>query len=87
MFHPTICLFHQPSFIFLLTSYFIHRVSTSLQNIIEPNHVAHDIGIRIGDAITYTSLGSEVHHHLRLILLKDAVNSLLVSNITLNIDV
>jgi len=55
-----------------------------LQYIIEANHITHDIGIGIGDVIAYTSLGSEIHHHLRLILLKDAVNGLLVGNITLD---
>ena len=31
---------------------------TRLQNVIEANHVAHDIGIRIGDAIAHTIVPS-----------------------------
>ena len=56
-------------------------VATGLEDMIEAYQVALDISIRIGDAITHTSLGSQVHHHLRLVFLKDAIDCCLVGNI------
>ena len=56
----------------------------SLQDVIEPDHVTHDIGIRISDAIAHPCLSSQVHHHLRLIRLKNPVNRLLIRDIPLD---
>ena len=47
---------------------------TSLQDIIEANHVALNIGIRIGDAIAYTCLCSQIYHHIKVVLLKQSIN-------------
>ena len=53
----------------------LHGVmSAGLEDVIEAHHVAHDVGIGIGDAIAHTSLGSEVHDNLGLILLKNTID-------------
>ena len=56
----------------------------SLQDIIEAYHVALNIGIRIGDAIAHTSLCSQIHHHVKVVLLEQAINQSLVSQVTLD---
>ena len=58
----------------------LYRVmSARLQYIIEANHVALNIGIRIGDAIAHTSLSSEIYHYVKVVLLEQSINQRLVS--------
>ena len=63
----------------------LHRVmSASFQYIIEANHVALNIGIRIGDAIAHASLSCQIHHHVKVVLLEQSINQCFVSQITLD---
>lgn len=63
---------------------FYRVMSARFQYIIEAYHVALDVGIRIGDAITHASLGSEVHYYIKVVLLEQSVNQRLISQITLD---
>ena len=54
-------------------------MSASFQYIIEANHVALNIGIRIGDAIAYTCLCCQIYHHVKVVLLEQSINQRLVS--------
>ena len=49
-------------------------MAASLQNVVETYQVTLDVAIRIGNAVTDTSLGSEVHHHINLILREDLLD-------------
>ena len=63
----------------------LYRVMTTcLKDVVESHHVAHDISIRIGDAISYPRLCGKVHHHLRLVLFEDVVDSGTVGYIALD---
>lgn len=56
----------------------------SLQDIVEAKDVGLDIGVRVGDGITNPGLGGQVHHHSRVVLLKNAGNQVLVRQIALD---
>ena len=59
----------------------LHLMMTaSFQDIVESNQVALDISIRIRDRISHTSLGSQIHYHLWLMLLKEFIHHRLVSD-------
>ena len=56
-------------------------VAVSLQDVIETYQIALDVAIWVGDVITDTSLGSEVHHYINLILCEDLLDECLVGDI------
>ena len=53
----------------------------SLQDVVEPDHVALDIGVRVLDAITDTSLSRQIHDDIEVVFLEDAVDEGLVGKI------
>ena len=57
-------------------------LTASLEDVVEAEDVAVDVGIRISDAVAYTGLGGEVHDNLRLVLFKDTIDGSLVSNVS-----
>ena len=63
----------------------LHRVvAAGLQNVVEADHIAFDISIWVGDGVSHTRLCAEVDHDVGVILFKNAVNEILVCEITLN---
>lgn len=59
-------------------------VAAGFQNVIEANHVALDVGIRVGDGIANTSLSAQIDHNIRVMLLKNAIDHCLVRKIALD---
>ena len=64
----------------------IHQVlhfvmAASLQNVVETYQVTLDVAIGIGNAVTDTSLGSEVHHHIYLVFRKNLLDECFVGDI------
>ena len=59
-------------------------VAAGLQDVVEADEVALDVGIRIGDGVPDSGLGGQVHHHIGLPLGKDTVHSRPVGNIALH---
>ena len=55
-------------------------MAASLQEVVEADEVALDIGIRIGDRVTNTSLCCKVDHNGNLVLGKYLLYSILVCN-------
>lgn len=51
-------------------------MAARLQNIVEPNHVAFYVGVRIRNGIPHAGLRPQIDYHIRMILLKNAVNQL-----------
>ena len=56
-------------------------MAASLQNVVETYQVTLDVAIRIGNAVTDTSLGSEVHHHVYLVFRENLLDECFVSDI------
>ncbi len=50
------------------------RVPAGLQNVVEPDHVALDIRIRVLDAITDTRLSRKVHDDVEVVFLEEAID-------------
>lgn len=59
-------------------------VAAGFEDVIETDEVSLDIGTGVGDAVTYTGLGSEVDYNLGFVLSKEAVNQLFVGNVAFN---
>lgn len=59
-------------------------MSASLQNVVEADHVALDIGIGIGDGIAYASLCRQVYNNVGMIFIKDGIDGSAVGNIALD---
>ena len=57
---------------------------TGLQDVVEPDHVALDVGIRVLDAIADTCLSSKVHDDIEVVFLEEVVNESLVSEVALD---
>ena len=57
-------------------------LTASLEDVVEAEDVAVDVGIGIGDAVTYAGLGSEVDDNLGFILFKDTIDGSLVSDVS-----
>ena len=57
------------------------RVPAGLQDVVEPDHVALDVGIRILDAIADTRLSCEVHDDVKMVFLEEAVDEGLVGEV------
>ena len=52
-----------------------------LQDVVESDHVALDIGIRVLDAIANTGLSGKVHHDVEMVFLEEAVDESLVGEV------
>ena len=57
-------------------------LTASLEDVVEAEDVAVDVGIRISDAVANAGLGGEVHDNLGFVLFKDAIDGSLVSNVS-----
>ena len=56
----------------------------SLQDVVEPDHVALDVRIRVLDAITDTGLRGEVHDDIKVVFLEELVDEGLVGEVALD---
>lgn len=63
---------------------FYRIMAASFQNVIEANHVALDVSIRVGDGVTHTSLSTQIDHNIRVMLLKNAVDKCFVRKVSLD---
>ena len=59
-------------------------VTTGFENVIETNKVTLNIGIRIGNTVTNTSLCRKINHHIKVIISKKPINKSLVRKVTLD---
>lgn len=59
-------------------------VAAGFQNVIEANHVALDVGIRVGDGIANTSLSAQIDHNVWVILLKNTVDESFIRKVALD---
>jgi len=59
-------------------------VPARLQDVVEPNHVALDIRIRVLDAIADTRLSGKVHDDIEVVSLEEAVDESLVGEVALD---
>ena len=55
-----------------------------LQDIVEPDHVALDVSIRVFDAIADTSLSGQVHDDIEVFFLEDVIDEGLVGEVALD---
>ena len=55
-----------------------------LQDVVEPDHVALNISVRILDAIADTRLSCEVHDDIEVVFLEEAVDEGLVGEVALD---
>ena len=55
-------------------------MTTSFKDVVETNEVALNISIRISNAVTYTSLSSEVYNYGNVIFSEDFFYSFFVCN-------
>lgn len=58
-------------------------VAARLQDVVETDEVALNVGIGIGDGVAHARLGCEVYHHLKVVLGKKFVDECLVGKIAL----
>ena len=58
------------------------RMAAGFQNIIETDQVRLDIGIGIGDGITYTRLCSQIHHNSWLVCTENILNQIRVRDVS-----
>ena len=59
-------------------------VTAGFQNIIEAEHIALDVSVRVSDGVTNTCLCAEIDHNIWVVLLEDAVDESLVRKVSLN---
>ena len=60
----------------------LHRMMTaSLQDVVEPDHIALDVGIRVLDAIANTGLSGKVHDDIEVVFLEEVIDEGLVGEI------
>ena len=57
---------------------------TRLQDVVEPDHVALDVSIRVLNAIADTGLSGKVHDDIEVILLEEVVDEDLVGQVALD---
>ena len=62
----------------------IVRMAAGFQNVIEADHVALDVGIRVGDGVANASLGTQIDYNIRMVLFKNAVDTYLVRKVALD---
>ena len=60
------------------------RVPAGLQDVVEPDHVALDVRIRVLDTIADTRLGCQVHDDIEVVFLEEAVDEGLVGEVALD---
>ncbi len=60
------------------------RVPTSFQDVVEPDHVALDIGIRVFDAIADARLSGEVYDDVEVVLVEEVVYKGLIGEVALD---
>ena len=63
----------------------LHRMMPAcFQDVVEPDHVALDIGIRVLDTVADTRLGRQVNDNIEVILRKESVDERLVGKVALD---
>ena len=63
----------------------LHRmVPAGFQDVVEPDHVALDVSIRVLDAIADTRLSGKVHDDIEMVFLEEAINEGLVGEVALD---
>ena len=63
----------------------LHRMMPAgFKDVVEPDHVALDIGIRVLDAITDARLSGQVHDDIEVVFLEESVNESLVGEVALD---
>ena len=60
------------------------RVPAGLQDVVEPDHIALDVRIRILDTIADTGLSSKVYDDIEVVFLEEAVDEVLVGEVALD---
>ena len=55
-------------------------MAASLKNVVEPDQIRLDIGIRIGNRIAHTRLGRKIHNHGNIVLAEDFLHGIPVCN-------
>ena len=56
----------------------------SLQDVVEPDHVALDVRVGVFDAIADTGLSGKVHDDIKVVFLKEVIDEGLVSEVALD---
>ena len=59
-------------------------MTAGFQNVVEANHVALNVGIRVGDGVTHTCLSTQIDHNIRMILIKNTIDECLVRKVALD---
>ena len=60
----------------------LHRVvAAGLTNVVEADHIALNVGIRVGDGIAHTCLCCQVYYYFRLVVGKNFVDECFVSQV------
>ena len=63
----------------------LHRMMPAgLQDVVEPDHIALDVGIRVLNAIADTRLSGEVHDDVEVVFLEELVDEGLVGEVALD---
>ena len=63
----------------------LHRMMPAgLQDVVEPDHIALDVGIRILDAIADTGLSGKVHDDIEVVFLEEVIDEGLVGEVALD---
>ena len=63
----------------------LHRMMPAcLQDVVEPDHVALDVRIRVLDAVADTRLSGQVHDDVKVVFLEETVDEGLVGKVALN---
>lgn len=63
---------------------FYRIMPACFQNVVEANHVALDVSIRIRNGVPYTRLCAEIYYDVRVVLLENAVDEVFVRKVTSN---
>ena len=60
------------------------RVPAGLQDVVETDHVALDVGVRVLDAIADTGLSREVHNDIEVVFPEEFIDERLVGEVALD---
>ena len=55
-------------------------VAAGLKDVVEPDEVALDIGVGVGDAVAHACLGGEVDHYCYLVFGEDCLHGCLIGD-------
>lgn len=58
-------------------------MAAGFQNVVEANHVALDVSIRVGDGVPHACLRAKIDHDIRVVLLENAVDRALSARLPL----